>query len=385
MSATEYKDAKKLRGELIETVDLLNQAIISNDKSFQELVTQILETACSVFGISESNKNRLLNSFDVRLKYNIIEHLLRQNEIFKYSHDLGFLNHLSRSRNTPFGLWLGLVQLSPLGMCTLPQNQIVLEKSAYVYFDKCPYLAWLTHTSQDSLFDETSSEQGWISKPALILAASTILSLDCGILSYYPITSLYMIPLRHYGLRIDKLNGNGLEQLIPLVEYYMQINEDLYGRNIQINSMNFSFRDDLDVNTIKKIADILQSQNDVLMRCVYYYTKACAYSSMPMFMEEATALYYFSLDGMVKLLMEKLKLTSVDAFATFLHDELDCPYSEYLEECYDERTIYVHPMNDFGEYWRPPWSADHCYETEDVVKDLINFYLFEKPLPTYGS
>ncbi|MCH9025083.1 MAG: hypothetical protein IH931_07085 [candidate division Zixibacteria bacterium] len=103
---------------------------------------------------------------------------------------------------------------------------------------------------------------------------------------------------------------------------------------------------------------------------------------MPMFMEEATALLYFSLDGTVKLLMKKHAHSSFAEFITFLSDKHNCPYGGYLEECYDQRTIFVHPFNDFGEYWRPPLIADDYYETMDVVKDLINFYLFEKSLPT---
>jgi hypothetical protein len=67
---------------------------------------------------------------------------------------------------------------------------------------------------------------------------------------------------------------------------------------------------------------------------------------------------------------------------TELGDELrkryGCTYGEYLKECYDNRTIFVHPKNIHLAHWCPPLCADDCFETIEVVRDLLNIYLLDE-------
>jgi len=78
------------------------------------------------------------------------------------------------------------------------------------------------------------------------------------------------------------------------------------------------------------------------------------------------------------LLVNKYNLDSIDSLGSFLYEKFKCPFGEYLKECYEERTIYVHPENRYGQYWCPPWDADTCYDTLPIVKHILLIYLLEE-------
>jgi hypothetical protein len=94
-----------------------------------------------------------------------------------------------------------------------------------------------------------------------------------------------------------------------------------------------------------------------------------------MTMEESTGLQAFCLDGLSKLLMNKYKLTKIKDLSQFLLKKFNCPFGDWMEEMYDERTIYVHPKNYHGEYWCPPWDADTCFDTLPVLKAMLLLYI----------
>ena len=260
----------------------------------------------------------------------------------------------------------------------LPATEIYNSFSAYAFINNNPYL--LTITRENLFFQEEDdfySEQKWADKETSIFIALINLSIEFGRCDFFLSDNSFYIPLGLCDFNIKVLNQKNIHKISETIELYEFVNKKI-SENKNDFQRNFIFKRDIDIKKIKYLNQRIDRKNAVLVRCLYYFAKACAYTSHRMMMEESTALQLFCLEGLSKLLMKKYKIKKIQNLGTFLLKEFNCPYGEYLKELHDERTVYVHPSNNHGEYWCPPWDADTCYDTLPIVKDLFLIYLLEE-------
>lgn len=254
----------------------------------------------------------------------------------------------------------------------LPGSEFFLDSSAYIFHRNKPYLiSFSVNIFTDK--DDFMSEQKWIEKEEVILISALNLALEGGYLSFFLGTDSFSFPFK-----MENFNHTNISKLKTKIDLY----EYVYARtkhedNVNFSFYNFHYRNDIDKKLFNKISKKIDKNNPVLLRCLYYYSKACALIPTRMLMEEATALQFFCLDGLVKLFMKKYKIKKVLDLPNFLRKEFKFQNGEYLIDCYDERTLYVHPQNEIGAYWCPPWDVDTCMETLDFVRDLLKIYILE--------
>jgi len=257
----------------------------------------------------------------------------------------------------------------------LPSKEIYNNLSAFAFIDNKPYILTLSKTFfKDQEGDDFYSEQKWINKEAAILIALINLSNKAGWYNFFIGDDDFYIPLSYYDLdikKLDKISVNKIRKLFKLYEFIdTKINND--GKEIQ---NNFSYGADIIIKNVENLNKKIDRKNSVLLRCLYCFAKACSFTSHKMTTEESTALQLICLEGLYKLFMTKYKLSKVQDVSIFLKTKFDCPYGEYVDELYGERTIYVHPENNQGDYWCPPWNADTCYDTLPIVKELLLLYI----------
>ncbi|WP_258110083.1 hypothetical protein [Alicyclobacillus sp. SP_1] len=126
---------------------------------------------------------------------------------------------------------------------------------------------------------------------------------------------------------------------------------------------------------------LIVRSEEVLTRCLSLWVKSTMLFQYRAFQEEATSQMYFALDGLVKLHQKRLngKYQGISLKDTFdrLIEALPvyCGMAEYAATCYENRTMLVHPVNDFDEAWNVPLLADDYFETADLFKALVKAYL----------
>lgn len=120
-----------------------------------------------------------------------------------------------------------------------------------------------------------------------------------------------------------------------------------------------------------------------LLRCLGLWLKANMLWGHACFREEACALLYFALDGLVKLYQERVHRDTPNAsfeqvgeyMATVV--EGSPGITDYLRECHQNRTMLVHPLNQYDEHWNVPLIADDFYETAELFKEFARAYVMK--------
>lgn len=118
--------------------------------------------------------------------------------------------------------------------------------------------------------------------------------------------------------------------------------------------------------------------NDTLIKSLGYWLKAGMLSKYICFSEEATALLFFSLEGILKLFLEELQTINPNAgikdVPGYLMEKFNTHegYKDYIFMCYDLRVGYVHPHKSG---WSSDFEPDDLLETFNLLKDLFYIYL----------
>lgn len=335
---------------------------------------RLLKLACSFFDIPTHIEKKILHINN----YSLTDHL-----IWKYLSSLDLIDRYrnvekSKARRFPKrkkqlkGDLLYIEPLESFGMHSyLPGSEIYLKESAYIFCNNTPYIA----TTGLNFFDEDfTSEISWTHKESAILMALVNLSAECRF-SFFIGDFGFVIPLKENGITGKVFSTKNTSKLKGLVEVYEYVTHKIDGRLYPGDKYSHKFSNTFDQKKIIDLNRRVDRDNAVLIRCLYYFAKACSLMPHRMLLEEALALQLFSLDGVVKLLMKKHKVESFKAFKDLLEKKFNCPYADYLEELYAERTTYVHPQNNILENWCPAWDADTCFDTISIVRELIIFYL----------
>jgi hypothetical protein len=345
------------------------------DKSFQKKYKSFFLRACSFLEIPDHI---------IKDIYKINDPYLKDSIIWKYLNNFGLnlvfrkykcfeIDKESRKKTNDYkSLWVE--SLESFGEINqVPSKEIYISQSAYVFINNDPY--FITLDDKNSLFgkeDGFYSEQKWADKETAILIALINLTVEYGWCDFFISDKRFSVPLGSYGFDLNDLKKD-FKKIEKIIELYGFIHDKT--NELNESKKNFSYKRSIDSKKIEKLDKKIDRKDSVLVRCLYYYAKACSFVSHRMMMEESTALQMFCLDGLSRLFLKKYKISKIKELSKFLQEEFNCPYGEYLEELHDERTVYVHPENVHGDYWCPPWDADTCYDTLPLVRDLLILYL----------
>ncbi len=351
-----------------------------NTRNFNKKYFIFFDEACCHFDIPDFVIKKILKINDPLINHNIIIEYL---SFYQLNMSVGqfkcfeITKEATKKRYAKKSLCVEPLESFGTNNC-LPAKEIYNSLSAYTFINNNPYLLTITREgffSQEK--DEFYSEQKWADKETSILIALINLSIEFGWCDFFMSDNSFYVPLGLCDYNVRVLNQKSIKRINETIELYEYVHKKV-SKSKNEPQRNFIYKRDININKIKSLNKKIDRKNAVLVRCLYYFAKACAYTSHRMMMEESTALQLFCLDGLSKLLMKKYKIKKIQNLGTFLLKEFNCPYGEYLKELHDERTIYVHPSNIHGEYWCPPWDADTCYDTLPVVKDLMLIYLLEE-------
>lgn len=271
-------------------------------------------------------------------------------------------NVCHRLNNNPI---ISLRSLKPLlNSHRYPKENFVTENHAYIIVGDVPIII-------TKLFDfDEYNELSWFHKEEIpILASLSLCAADMGWYSLYagnePVyvsdSNAYSFDLRDNYVVNDLFSfaSKELGMTNPLnTEGIVEKEEYLCPPEALFNA--------IDIN------------NDGLIKSLNYWLKACMLSQHRQFNEEATALLFFSMEGILKLFHAELQKEYLDVRITDVIDYLiqtfDVPegYAEYTTICYELRNDYVHP-NKSG--WNGNFEADDLLETFNVLKDIIYIYL----------
>lgn len=273
----------------------------------------------------------------------------------------------NRSDNNPI---LCLRKVKPFTNYSYPKENFVKEDHAYVVLGDQPILI-------TKLFDLNEyNELSWLHKEKIrILSALSLSASGIGWYSLYAGSeAVYLTDFNShsYDLRDSNVINNLLfccREKLGIDYYFNSKEEEKVGNEEYICTPELLF-DSIDIN------------NDSLIKSLNYWLKACMLSQHRHFSEEATALLFFSLEGILKLFHAELQMNYLDARVTdvinFLIDTYDVPegYEEYIKMCYELRNDYVHAFNSG---WNGNFEADDMLETFNVLKDIIYIYLTRYP------
>lgn len=349
---------------------------LENEIAWKKQQRVLFRLACHFLNIPHHIEKEILR---------IDNHILIDNIIWKYLSSIDLI-HLYRGiekrkhKKKPKGSkmkeeFVYVELLQPFGFNnSLPGKEIFLKNSAYIFNNNKPFII----TKGSSFFDyneeEYDSEISWTHKESAILIAIINLSSNMKF-SFFMGDFGFSIPIKENKIKGNPYSVKNCTKIKKLLEIYYYVHTKTADFPTIGSNDNFAFSNDVKVRYIKELDLKIDRKNNVLLRCLYYFGKACSLSHHKMLMEESTALQLFALDGIIKLLMKKYKLNSFENFKNFLKNEHNCPYADYLEELYDERTTYVHPQNNILENWCPAWQADTCLETISILRELILFYI----------
>lgn len=364
--------------EVVKNIESLELSIGKDD--FDEKFLGFFADACNFLKISDHSKNAILDNEDPYLIDSII---------WKYLYSFGLNmemrkykcfeidNKTEQKRRGSISLWVEPIE-SFGNINFLPSSEVILPLSVYTFIEHQPYL--LTLTKENHLAHEEDnfySEQKWADKETAILISLINLSLEYGFCTFFTGDNGFYLPISVYIDEVSELNADVISLIKEKVKLYEFVAMKTQHETPVVRK-DFGYKQNLNLKKINTLNQAVDRKNAVLVRCLYNFAKACAYAPHKMMMEESTALQMFCLDGLAKLFMEKYNIEKIADLDEFLKRKFSCPYGEYLNELYDERTIYVHPANIHGEYWCPPWDADTCLDTLPVVRDMLCLYLTEE-------
>jgi hypothetical protein len=369
------------RNQVIERIAELNK--LKGTPGFSDAYLDLFSDACKYLRIPENSGKQIAGSGDSMLVDSIIRAYFYGLNINSLNIDMGLMRCLevdrkewSERRKKP-SLWVE--PLISFGIVNnLPSSEVVLEKAAYIFINHQPYLVNLTkenHLAHED--DDFYSEQKWADKETAILLAVINLSKKYGFFSFFTGGNGFYIPISLFFENSHKLSP----ELIDVAKDKVGLYEYVHGKTWHYRSElggGFDYGSDLNLDRVFELNKLIDRNDSVLVRCLYYFAKACSFIGHKMTMEESTALQMFCLDGLAELFMKKYGVEKRSDLDSFLQKNFNCPYGQYLKELHDERTVYVHPSNKHGEYWCPPWDADTCLDTLPVVKDMICLYLTGK-------
>ena len=322
--------------------------------------------ACHYFKLPDSLTEKIVSHKEEYLKIDLFQKFIddlvidieQRRTIFQNFHHA--VTERGERKRKPSKKRYSSIQIIPLASLSsysipahLPALEIHTKQSAYIIHKGIPYLLNKAVLFMGRVDDKDFySEQKWIEKEPLKLISALNLALDEGRFSFFVSDFGKWIKPSNYDLNFTYLADSSIDQVKNVIDFLNETTILTGGRHIAPSPQDYEFNPSASINhkRLRKLLHKIDTNNGVLMRCLYYYSKACALVGHRMLMEESTALLFFCLDGITKLLMKKHKLGSVAEIDEMLIKKYECPYGEWLNECYDERTLFVHPENRFGDY-----------------------------------
>ena len=274
-----------------------------------------------------------------------------------------------------------LESFSSFGTSTIPQKEFITTKSAFIVNNGVPYLLTAGKRSFFGMIDEEDADGGLcrMQKSSIKLISALNLARDEGEYNFFIGDNEYYLNADFYDLNSKELDQNTVKEIKKTITLLNKISifhsEGSKGKFCT----NKLAKDEED--RCEKLMKKIDTSNGVLMRCLYYYTKACAFKNHLILHEEANALLCFCLDGVTKLLMEKYELEKIADLDDLLIKNFGCPYATWLKECYDERTVYVHPHNRFNQDWYPNLMPCSFLEAFILARVMLNIYILEEFVP----
>lgn len=246
-----------------------------------------------------------------------------------------------------------------------PYNTFVSKDFAFRKLDDNEIIL-ITKLAQDDDY----SEINWLHKEEIrILGAMSLTRDSLGWYTFY--SNFYPIYVEQESIAsfdlstINNFNEIYLgvsDEITPAVKIDMPMN----------HSPNTTFYDP------NILLDLIDLNNDTLIKSLGYWLKAGILSKHYYFCEEATIHLFFALEGILKLfhseLQEKNPTVRIVDVAEFLVAEFNVHegYKDYILNCYDLRVEYVHPFNNS---WKNELIGEDLYETFNILKDLFYIYL----------
>ncbi|MDD3646072.1 MAG: hypothetical protein PHH06_01535 [Candidatus Gracilibacteria bacterium] len=364
-----YKEKYIKQIKLIETYYKNNNTILWK-KELDNLLTDI----CLYYGLSKLMIDKIILIGDYSLyseiiynkfilKYNLNDEVLSNN-------NTKFLNITNDKKDKYFHIY-GIESNKNM---SLPGEEFLIKKSGYIINRGTPYFiteskTWLSIKDED----EISGNTGMI-KDLNILLGCLLLSKNLR-LPNINLKEGFVIKLPNtiYKNKITKKTLNYIKENIYIYEYVFNLHStSQYNLNIEISKERFL-----------KLYSLIDRDNHILLKILFYIYKSSLLYYNRIFFEESIGLLFFSLDGIIKLIMEKYDINKVKDVWGFLHENFGIiDLSDFIEELYDIRVEYTHAMNDISYDWCLNTNI-HYYEIADIVGTLIEIYLYDKNLKNY--
>ncbi len=362
-----YEKKKYLR--LIESIK--NKYINDNISEWRIELDNLFRNICTYYWLSTSMINKIILSNDARLydkyiytklihKYNIIDEIWGK-ENLKYLQ----LESKSSSSITIFMIW-------STEYTSLPWEEYIFWKSAYIINNWYPY--FLSETKWWFASEGEESSNSWVTKDLVILLGSLILSFNWR-LSDVTLNKSFAIniPNNIYKGKINKKVLKYIKEHIYIYEYVYKI----------VKNTRYKFNNNTNKDRFLNISSSIDREEHILLKVIYYLYKSSSLSSNYFYYEESMWLLFFSLEGIIKLIMLKYDIKEVKNVWKFLNKKFGLyDFSDAFEEIYDARIEYVHAMNDISYEWCSSFTWHH-FEVFDIVWTLIDIYLFEEHLDNY--
>ena len=250
-----------------------------------------------------------------------------------------------------------------------PRENFIMENHAYIIVGDQPILITKIFNFDDY------NELSWLHKEEIrILSALSLCAPNIGWYSFYVHEATYVSDSNAHSF--DLRDNNIVNELLSFASKKLGIDLCLnIEKKAKVENEEYLCPPEVLFNAI----DIT---NDTLIKALNYWVKACMLLQHRQFNEEATALLFFSMEGILKLFHKELQSEYSDVRVTDVIDYLiqtfDVPegYKDYTVMCYELRNNYVHP---FESGWNGNFVADDMLETFNVLKDIIYIYLTRNP------
>ena len=362
------------RTEFVRQFELIKVLIKKWDLGQLEIEkAELFKMTCRFFNMPQTFINILTENLDEELIAHLIHNkiILTYNLQEKYWELINSFIKKSRKKNTV------LVSIFAFGSTEtgwFPSEEFYNLNTAYI-FNK--FWRPLLVSKRDTWFywKKRISPYSWTTKSDVILLSSLYLSHYYGAWNSFFLEE-YMdisirVPKKIFKNKFSEDSIEYIKKVLPAYEYLeWKFNEWTRYQYFYDNNRKL-FRNYL-INIPKN--------NIVLIKCLYYFIKASALWKYRFFWEEQVWLLFFTIDWLIKLLMEKFKLKKVKELSILLEKEYGMNNISILFERLNESRIwYVHPQNSVSNNWHMGF-INKWDEIYDIIKELFDLYIFWKKI-----
>ncbi|WP_026701739.1 hypothetical protein [Salibacterium aidingense] len=248
-----------------------------------------------------------------------------------------------------------------------PNEHFISRNYAYILVGDTPVLI-------TKLFDFNEyNDLSWLHREEIsVLATLSICAPSIGWYSFYPgHEPVYISDSNLYS--VDLKDSDTVTKLLSFANNEWSIPNSL-DKTGKVNHENYLCPPQVMIKAI-------DNTNDSLIKSLNYWLKACMLSQHRQFREEAAALLFFAMEGILKLFHAELKKERPDIKVTdvidYLIETFNVPdgYKDYTIMCHEHRNNYAHP---FKSGWNGDFEADDLLETFGILKDLVYIYLMRR-------